>query len=167
MNIDKLRPLTADKRALGVGDLVTLLVYEDAKAGSSANLKDQGEFEISAGANRDELDWRYGLGVGSGLKGDAATQRNGFIKARITVLVRQVDEHGLFEVIGRQKIKVNGEEQIITVTGKLRKDDVTANNTAVSSRLLNANISFTGEGTVSEGHDANFVTRFLRWLGVM
>ncbi|GGI67549.1 hypothetical protein GCM10007978_01500 [Shewanella hanedai] len=167
VEVDKLRALTADKRAVGVGDVVTLLVFEDAKAGSSANLKEQGEFEMSAGANRDELAWQYGLGAMSSNKGDAATQRNGFIKAYITVVIQHVDPNGLFLVQGTQRLQINGEEQVISVSGKLRKNDIAANNTALSSRLLDASISFTGQGTVSTGHDSNLFSRFFRWLGVL
>lgn len=165
VDISNFRPLTADKNAVKVGDIVTLLIYEDAKAGSSANLKDQSEFDVSAGASRDQLSWRYGLGIASANSGDATTQRNGFIKAHITVLVEAVDEYGLFKVSGIQKLKINDEEQVITVSGRLRKDDISATNTAISSRLLDAKISFTGEGTVSEGHDSGVINRLLRWLG--
>jgi flagellar L-ring protein FlgH len=167
VEIDNLRALTADKRAVGIGDVVTLLVFEDAKAGSSANLKEQGEFEMSAGARRSDLNWQYGLGGMSSNKGDAATQRNGFIKAHVTVLVQGVDDYGLFVVQGIQKLQINGEEQVISVSGKLRKDDIAANNTALSSRLLDASISFTGQGTVSTGHDSNLFSRLFRWFGIL
>ena len=167
VEIDNFQPLTADKNAVRQGDVVTLLVFEDAKAGSSANLQDQSQFDISAGASRDQLNWQYGLGVGSSNAGDAATQRKGFIKAHITVQVVSLDQYGLLEVKGMQKLKINDEEQVITVEGKLRKEDILANNTALSSRLMDAKISFTGEGTVTEGHDSGLFHSLFRWLGLV
>ncbi|MCV2885320.1 flagellar basal body L-ring protein FlgH [Aestuariibacter sp. AA17] len=167
VNIDDFRPLTADKNAIRVGDIVTLLIFEDARAGSSANLQDSSRFDISAGASRDSLGWNYGLGIGADNDGDAATERKGFIRAYITVQVLHVDQHGLLNVKGSQKLKINDEEQIILVEGKLRHTDIAANNTALSSRLLDAKISFTGEGTVSDGHDSGVINSLLRWLGII
>lgn len=166
VNIDQHKPLTADKKARVVGDVVTLLVLEDAKAGSSTNLRDISDSSIDVAASRDQHDWRYGLGVGLNQRGDAATQRNGFIKTHITVQITSRDANGLFSVAGMQRLKINGEEQVITVSGKLRSDDISSMNTALSSRLLDASISFTGEGTVSAGQDSGLVSRILRWFGM-
>jgi flagellar L-ring protein precursor FlgH len=166
VNIDQLKPLTADKKARSVGDVVTLLVLEDAKAGSSTNLRDVSDTGIDVVAGRDQQNWQYGLGVGLNQRGDAATQRNGFIKTHITVQIISKDPHGLFEVNGTQRLKINGEEQLITVSGKLRADDISSVNTALSSRLLDATISFTGEGTVSAGQESGLINRILRWFGM-
>jgi flagellar L-ring protein precursor FlgH len=165
VDIDSFKPLTSDVRALVVGDAVTLIIYENAKASSSANKNEQGKFDLSVAANRDNIAWDYGLQTGSGSNGDAVTQRNGYIKAHITLLVTKVNENGLLNVSGEQKLTINGEQQTIIVQGRLRKHDISADNTAISSRLLDADISFTGEGTVSDGYDSNIFQRLYRWLG--
>lgn len=165
VDIDNFKPLTSDIRALVVGDVVTLIIYENAKASSSAKQNEQGQFDVKIAANRDNSAWNYGIGTGSGTNGDAGTQRNGYIKAHITLLVNKVDKNGLLNVSGEQTLTINGEQQTITVRGRLRKNDVSADNTAISSRLLDADISFTGEGTVSDGYDANVFQRLYRWLG--
>ena len=56
------------------------------------------------------------------------TQRAGSINADITTLVVDILENGNLQIEGTKKIKVNGEEQIIKLSGIVRREDITKEN---------------------------------------
>lgn len=159
--------LTSDKRARKIGDTVTIIVLENSQAKASAGNSKENEFSISAAANSPNGSWPYGLGVGSDLNGNAAIQRNGYIKAQITAVVQDMDDNGNLLIHGKQNISIDGEIQTIEVTGRVRKSDIFSDNTLISSRLFDANIVFNGKGPVSENQKSGLIYGLFNWLGLI
>jgi flagellar L-ring protein precursor FlgH len=52
-------------------------------------------------------------------------------------------------VSGKQTIKQGSDEQRITITGMVRSDDVTADNTVLSSYVSNSEIKIDGKGPLA------------------
>jgi flagellar L-ring protein FlgH len=161
------KSLTSDKRARKVGDTVTIIVLENAQAKTSAGNSQDNGFSISASAQSPNGSWPYGVGMGSDHSGNAAIQRNGFIKAQITAVVKDKDKHGNLIVHGKQNISIDGEVQTIEITGSVRNSDIFSDNTLLSSRLFDANIIFTGKGPVSENQEGGIVYKVFNWLGLI
>jgi len=157
--------LHADKKAVFIGDALTVLVYQSVQANSSAGEGSQGEFNFNGGANVDERNWQAGVNLGSAKSGDAATNREGFVRAQLTAVVIGKDKTGLLTIEGTQKITVNEESQMITVFGVVRPEDITNQNTVASFRIQNAEISINGTGEVTRGKNGNVFTRLLQWMG--
>lgn len=162
---EKFRALHEDKKAHSLGDGLTILIYESTQATSSAGEGSSGEFKFSGGASLEERNFNAGVNLGSSNSGDAATNRNGFIRAQLTAIVIGSDENGSLIIEGKQTITINEEEQIITVKGKVRIEDITNQNTIASYRIQNAVISVQGDGEVSSGKNGNVFTRLARWMG--
>jgi flagellar L-ring protein precursor FlgH len=158
--------LYADKNAVKVGDGITILIFENVEANSSAGQGSQGDFSFSGDANVDDRNWAAGVNLGSSNNGDAATNRNGFVRAQLTAIVVEKDEYGGLIIEGNQKITVNDETQTVRVKGRVRPEDVTTDNTVASFRLQNAEISIDGDGSVSKGKNSNVFKRFAKWLGL-
>jgi len=51
---------------------------------------------------------------------------------------------------GRRNVKVNNEDQIVTVKGTIRQRDITAENTINSIYVADAQITYSGEGIISD-----------------
>ena len=136
------------------------------EANSSAGQGSQGDFSFSGDANVDDRNWAAGVNLGSSNNGDAATNRNGFVRAQLTAIVVEKDEYGGLIIEGNQKITVNDETQTVRVKGRVRPEDVTTDNTVASFRLQNAEISIDGDGSVSKGKNSNVFKRFAKWLGL-
>jgi flagellar L-ring protein precursor FlgH len=160
------KALYEDKKAFSTGDGITILIYENTKAVTSAGEGSSGDMSFSGGASVDERHWNGGLKLGSSNNGDAATNRNGFVRAQLTAVVIGRDDHGALLIEGVQKITINEEEQIIRVKGKVRIEDISSLNTVASYRIQNAEISIDGEGEVSAGKNGNVFTRLVRWMGL-
>ena len=157
--------LHADKKAYFVGDSLTILVYQSVQANSSAGEGSRGEFRFNGGASVDERNWDAGVNIGSENSGDAATNREGFVRAQLTAVVVATGPSGLLHVEGTQKITVNEEQQTISVKGIVRPEDISAENTIASFRVQNAEISINGNGEVTTGKNGNVFTRLIEWLG--
>jgi|JI7StandDraft_1071085.scaffolds.fasta_scaffold02485_9 flagellar L-ring protein precursor FlgH len=160
------KSLTADKRAGQPGDTVTILVMENAQAKSSAGSSTERESSLQLQAKNPNKSWPYGIEVGTAASGDAAVNRNGYVKAQITAVVERRDENGNLEISGEQEITIDGEVQSIQIRGWIRPADISANNVVPSFRLFNARIRFTGEGQVSENQRAGVFSRVMSWLGL-
>ncbi len=160
------KPLHADKKALYVGDAITILIFESTQATASAGEGSNGDFSFAGAANVDERNWRAGVNLGSSDAGDASTIRNGFVRAQITARVTALDEYGALQIEGSQQITINDEAQTIAISGKVRPDDISADNTVPSFRILDAAIAIDGEGSVSAGKNTNVFGRLAKWLGL-
>jgi flagellar L-ring protein precursor FlgH len=82
------------------------------------------------------------------------------------VIVQSVENDGNLRVKGEQNIVVNGDKQKLIVEGRVRQQDVAADNTVLSSRLSEANIRYTGDGVLSEKQRQGLLTRILSWLRI-
>ncbi|CAM3744066.1 flagellar basal body L-ring protein FlgH [Parendozoicomonas haliclonae] len=143
--------LTSDSLALAVGDSVTVLIVEDSTASASSG----DDLERGLGASGSmELTRRTESGrIGFGLdaNGSDSTNRSGNLRAVVTADVIAVDPQGRLQIAGRQLIVVNGDEQLITISGWARPDHIDAQNSIVSSRLSQTRIEYSGINDEEEG----------------
>ena len=161
------RPLIADRTASQIGDLITVLVMENSNAQSSADLASGKEIQtgLEASYNKDSHKVSFGLS-GKG-KTAAKTGRNGKIKAALTVRIKNHFPNDSFYIEGSQTILINGELQTILLCGIVRKEDITPQNTVLSTRLSNARITYTGQGSVGNSQNRNYLFKLLSFVGLV
>ncbi len=161
------RPLIADRKAYLPGDLLTVIVMEASDAQSGADLASGKEIKtaLEASYNKQKQDLSLELtGKGSSR---AKTGRNGKIKAALTVRVKDVQPGGAYLIEGHQLIRINGEQQRILIKGVVRAEDISAQNTVLSTRLANAQITYTGDGSVSNAQRHNYIYHLLSFIGLV
>ena len=95
--------------------------------------------------------------------GGVATTDNSF-KGDLSVIVVDVDANGNLHVEGTRYIRVNKEVQKMTLTGVVRPDDVTPENTVTSDKIANANIEADGKGAVAAKTRRSLIGKLLDWL---
>lgn len=161
------RPLIADRKATLPGDLLTVIVLETSNAQTSADLSSSKEIKtaLEMGYNKDNHEIEFGL-KGKG-KTAAKTGRNGKIKAALTVRIREILPNGTYLIRGRQRITINGEQQKILLSGIVRPEDISPQNTVLSTRLAEAHIVYTGHGSVSNSQDRNYIYKMLSFVGLV
>jgi flagellar L-ring protein precursor FlgH len=161
------RPFISDKKAYLPGDLLTVIVMETSNAKTSADLSSSKEIktalEVSYNKRPEEVSF--------GLRGDgreaAKTARDGKIKAALTVQITTLMPNGSYCIEGHQRIQINGELQTIRLSGVVRQEDISTQNTVLSTRLANAKITYTGDGTVSDSQRHNYIYRLLSMVGLV
>ncbi|THB75545.1 MAG: flagellar basal body L-ring protein FlgH [Gammaproteobacteria bacterium] len=161
------RPYTTDNKAFMVGDTITVNVVEMSSAessadtvahrgvGADAHIQDFGGLDIG--------DIQLGTETGGGGK----VKRKGDLRAQITVEVIKVHPNGVLEIAGEKLITLNDEEQRIVVSGKVRKDDISAENIVLSSRISDAHIEYMGKGVIGDSQKPGAIYRFFNWLGIL
>ncbi len=160
------RSLFADRRAQLPGDILTVLVSEAASVTSNAQTRlAKGE---SASANLLQRDGEIQLasaGFDSKFAGGGQIERSGTLLARLTVRIDSIDANGNFLVSGEQLIVMNNEKQRIRVSGIVRPDDVSAENTVPSWRVAGADIQLLGKGILTRKARPGILTWLLSLFG--
>lgn len=156
--------LTEDGKARRVGDIVTIIVTETASASKQAATATGRSSKISAGipnmlgleeskiitSNFADLSKLLNASASSSFDGSGSTSRKETLTATISAKVIDVLPNGNLKIEGRRNVKVNYEDQIVTVKGTIRQRDVTAENTINSIYVADAQISYSGEGIISD-----------------
>ncbi|MDO8299540.1 flagellar basal body L-ring protein FlgH [Lacisediminimonas sp.] len=161
------RSLFADRRAVAAGDMLTVLVYENASATTSAGTSADKTSSTRLGVQGKNSQSSVGVDANDSYEGSGRIQRSGKLLAQITVTVQSVDASGSLLVKGQQLIEVNDEKQEIKLEGRIRPNDIGENNTVISSRLADARISYIGEGVLADRQRPGLVTRLMHWLGLI
>lgn len=159
--------LTADRRALRPGDSLTVLVMENSSASASANTTTSKTGGITAGIKANSLNNTGALSLGEDFGGKGTVQRTGRVAAQITVTVHSLAPNQEMYVSGKQQILVNGEKQLIELSGRVRPIDVSESNTVVSNRIADAHITYVGDGILAEKQKQGILTHVLGWLGLL
>jgi flagellar L-ring protein precursor FlgH len=161
----------ADKKALRVGDIITVRIVESAQASNTADT----DLSRSSSANA-SLSTFFGkkkflnlFKLGEDLlttssennhQGSGSTTRSGQLTATMTALVRDVLPNGNLVVQGTREVLVNHEQQFITLTGIVRPLDVDRDNVVLSTQLADASITIGGLGVVADKQRSGWGT----WL---
>lgn len=159
--------LFTDKRALKVGDILTVVISERASASQRARAQDERTTESGWGPNTGLLDFLDSFSIVSeqSFVGEGSHLRHGTLTATLTVQVTEVAEGGNYKVEGQQIVVVDGEEQTLKLSGLVRAWDVGPNNTVLSNKIAQAKIEFEGKGRMTKRKRRTpFLQRLFGWL---
>jgi flagellar L-ring protein precursor FlgH len=168
--------LFADHKARAVGDVVTITISEKASASKQATTETDRTSSMTAGiphlfgiensqwlANNPNIDIAnlVEANFANSFKGAGTTVRKEDLIASLTAQVIDVYGNGNLKIRGGKEVRVNNETQIIYMTGIIRPEDILANNTVDSKHVLNAKISYTGKGIISDKQKPGWLLRTL------
>ena len=183
-----------DRKARGVGDLVTVVMLENLSAAGSANTDLGRDSDISAKVTSDigvtdviqkiasEILDLFGVtftgsGVPSGQElnvlesstqtdyaGDGTTNRRSQFSGVVTCRIVEVLPGGVFHLYGKRKILVNHELQLVTVEGLVRRKDINLDNTVASTQIADAKLTFDGIGVIDDKQRPPLFARVIDWI---
>ncbi len=161
--------LFADYKASKVGDAVTVIVTEqnsaskDASTNTSKQSTISGTGQVSYGT-KNLPSGGLQVGTDNEFKGSGSTSEAGSVQAVISARVTKVDEYGNLEIEGSRLISVNGQDQIIKLSGVIRPSDIQPDNTISSSYISDAKIIFEGSGSIDRAQSPGWITKLFHWL---
>ena len=154
--------LFSDVKARSLGDLLTVVVLEDATGSKDAETSTSTKTAVSG-----SLTEFFGLPQELAKKnpninpsalieaaadrewdGKGSTSRKGKLSARVTAVVTAIAPNGNLWVEGDKAVAVNHENQHIVLAGWARPEDITADNEVLSTRLAQAKIDYYGTGVI-------------------
>lgn len=163
-----------DQRASRVGDILTVSIEIDDSAEVSNSSNRSREGSTSAGvSNFFGLERTLGtifngaFDAENMVSADAESEHRGAgainreEKIELTVAAVIVDRlsNGNLVIAGRQEVRINGEMRILTVSGVIRPEDISASNTINHTQIAEARISYGGRGTISAVQRPNWGQR--------
>jgi flagellar L-ring protein precursor FlgH len=158
--------LVSNIKARKVGDLITIIITERATANASSRTKANNKSETRGGPALGWLDFikPWDMTVENRYLGDGDTQRDGSLRAEMSARIVEILENGDFRLEGTRMVNINGEKQLIEITGFCRARDIGADNTILSTYISDAQIAYNGSGVVNDNAQPGVVTRVLNWL---
>ncbi|MGP1449656.1 MAG: flagellar basal body L-ring protein FlgH [Wolinella sp.] len=176
-------PLFSDRRAMKLNDLVTIVINESASSSSTGDRKLN---ETSSGAiNGPSLTFggpsesiggavnklnnftSFGISRGeskSSFQGSGSQTRKESFSTTISARIIKVMDNGNYFIEGGREILLNGEKQIMRLTGVIRPYDIGRNNTINSQYIADAKIMYETQGEIRRSTEKGWATRALEAL---
>lgn len=157
----------SDKKAAEIGDRVTVVIVEASKAESNTGASTNESLGVAGSVGKTSKTEIGSLDLGMQRGSGGVTRREGELRAQVSATFTKTDGKGYYFVEGKQSILINGEEQVISLSGWLRPHDIDHNNVILSTRLADANIEYRGFGDKSDTEKPGFVSWLLNKIGLI
>lgn len=162
-------------REYEIHDIITIIVDESSSAYSKAQLDTDKEYLLTGGIRSfiDPSDLLEGTvrsqrqgvvidaGYGSEYEGDGLYRRTDSLTTRITATIIDVKPNGNLVLEAKKTVGKDAEIQTVVLAGVCRGEDVTDNNTILSTQLADLVVMMINEGEVKKGADKGVITRAL------
>ncbi len=160
--------LYSDSKPRSIGDIITVTMDESTKAAKSADA----DLSKNNAANMDPLEiggqqlsvgdynFSYNLKNDNKFTGSAAANQSNSISGSITVEVIEVLANGNLVIRGEKWLTLNTGDEYIRLSGTIRPDDISYDNTITSTRVSNARIRYSGTGAQQDMQEPGFLARF-------
>lgn len=170
------RAFFRDQRAGRVGDILTVIISIDEKAEISNETKrsrDNSEdaditnlFGVESQLTKvlpEALSPSSLVSTGSKLSntGKGTVDRSEKINLRVAATITQVLPNGNLVLAGRQQVTVNFDLRELLVTGVIRPEDISAENTVNYDQIAEARIAYGGRGQIQDVQQPRYGSQIL------
>ncbi len=161
-----------------VHDLITIIVREQRTFEADSELKRKKDYDVKS-----ELDAMFkltdgGLGAKTFQRGKptvdykfetetrsrADSNREDRLVTRITGEIIDIKPNGVMVLEASARVVHDDEVSIVTLTGKVRKEDVTLDNTVLSTQLADKDITIQNEGELRDAIRRGWIPRLIDFL---
>lgn len=159
------RAFFKDQRAARIGDILTVSINLEDEASianktsrtrSTAEDSDLTRFLGYEGSLNRVLPQAIApataisLGSESKSTGNGTVDRSETIKLSVAAIITQTLPNGNLVISGSQEVRVNFEKRVLTVSGVVRPEDISATNQIRHTQIAEARITYGGEGQLSD-----------------
>ncbi len=164
-----------DRRAMAVGDIVTVVIQETSSISASKATSTDKSTSTQDQINRilyssmpiiekdgelPGLDWSSSSSFSGG--GSISDQQSAQTRLSAVVIDRQ--PNGNLVIEGIRKTVLNEEKNFVILRGLVRPTDIQSDNTVLSSRLADAEVEMIAEGSLTEAQRRGWLTRLHNWI---
>lgn len=160
--------LFSDVSAKRVGDVITVILQENTAAKKSSSTKTKKDSSVDmtvptilgAAVTKNGLDLLSAeLDTKRKFDGSGDAAQSNSLTGRITVTVSEVLANGHLIVQGEKRLTLNQGGESIRFSGIVRPADIRSDNTVNSASVANAEIIYSGTGTIADANTAGWGTR--------
>jgi flagellar L-ring protein precursor FlgH len=170
-----------DTKARKVGDIVTVTISEITTSSQTATTQTAraSSYNLQTGkllGLPSNLGIENFLGLGNGFSpdldatatnshnGSGTTTRNGSLNTTMTALIKEILPSGNYRIEGKRTVTVNNEEQILVLSGIVRKEDINFDNTISSTLIANSSITYEGRGAITDQQRIGWAGQILSFI---
>lgn len=158
-----------------IGDLLTVIVRENRRFEADADLETKNRYDLES-----ELDAFFKLtdgGLGSAnftrgkpnvdyrfdnrLRKEGDTQREDRLTTRVTAEIIDVKPNGTLVLEAKARVQHDDEVSMVTLTGSCRKEDVTADNTVLSTQIADKTLVVDNKGALRAASSRGWIPKLL------
>lgn len=159
----------SDSKAHRVGDIISVVLSESTQAQKNAKteLKKENSATLSpiTGFGGVPINFKgdsvqFGLDQDSDFKGDSKSNQGNSLSGNVSVHVLRVLPNGNLMIRGEKWMTLNTGDEYIRLTGIIRPQDISSNNTILSQKIANARIQYSGTGTFADVQEQGWLTKF-------
>ncbi len=161
--------LFEDRKANRVGDILTVVLAEQTNATKNsqtstgktteATLSNPTVFGTSLTHKGVPL-FAGSLSGDSSFDGGGSSSQSNSLAGDITVTVIERRPNGNLLISGEKWVTLNQGQEFIRLSGIIRPDDIEPNNTLLSSRIANAQITYSSKGVMAAANKMGLIARF-------
>ena len=165
-------------RKFKVHDLITIIVRQHKKYEAEAELETKKKWDIEGKLSEwfrfhprnrlgaDQLsagDPGFNFAFNNKYKTEGENEREDKFITRIQATIIDVKQNGNLQLEARQREKHDEEEFVITLKGECRSDDVTPDNTVLSTQIALLELEEVNTGAVRDAARRGWIPRVLDW----
>ena len=164
--------LFTDQKASQVGDIITVILQESTTSSKQTNVGITKDDEISISPT---LDSGTVLGTNPSMgsfglstsltgerefTGEAEADQSNSLRGNISVTVVDQYPNGTLVIRGEKWMTLNRGDEYIRISGLIRPDDITPQNTVMSTKIANARITYSGRGDLANSQRQGWLSKF-------
>ena len=164
--------LTSHRRASAINDLITVRVIENIESSATADSKLDKSSDGTAGVpTLFGLETKLPSSVDptnlmsttseTKFKGGGTTSRTSMLTATMTTRVSDVLPNGDLVLEGVRELDLNGERQVVVLTGIARAQDVRRDNSVLSTQVAQLRIQYYGRGLMKDNLKPGWFVRIM------
>ncbi len=161
--------LFEDRKANRVGDILTVVLAEQTNAtknsqtttgkATEATLANPSVFGRSLTRNGVPL-FEGSLSGNSSFDGKGSSSQSNSLAGDITVTVVDRLPNGNLVISGEKWVTLNQGQEFIRLSGIIRPDDIEPDNSLLSTRIANAQITYSSKGVLAAANKMGLIARF-------
>lgn len=161
--------LYTDQQARRVGDIITVIFDEQYQSSKSAQTKSDKSSSNSIVPNSvmgtvpgwKNLSLDSDTSADRTFNGKGEADRSNSLSGQISVAVAEIMPNGILRIRGEKWLTLSEGDEYIRISGLIRPQDITPDNTVPSSKVADARISFGGRGNLNNTTKQGWFDRML------
>lgn len=160
--------LFEDRRAIRVGDMITIRLVEKTSSSKDASTKTKKESKtdmsnpttLGMTPRTNQINLSETENSKRNFDGQASSSQNNQLSGTITVSIYEVLPNGYLKVRGEKWLNINRGDEYVRLTGIVRPDDLDDTNSVNSDRVGDVRISYSGTGEVAQSNATGWLGKF-------
>lgn len=159
----------SDSKAHRVGDIISVILSESTQAQKNAKTElskeNSATLDPITGFGGQSINFKgdaiqFGYNQVNDFTGDSKANQGNSLSGNISVHVLRVLPNGNLMIRGEKWMTLNNGDEYIRLTGIIRPQDITSDNTIISNKVANARIQYAGTGTFADVQEQGWLSRF-------